>query len=445
MADENKPDLNLQSMIDSHSNPFVLVDENYTIVAANEAYCTSYGTSADKVVGRKCHMVSHHFETPCFMNNEDCPLSKVMETKDRYEVLHIHFDQHDQPEHVRIKGHPIMGADGKRYLGEEVIRLAKASELDCEEQNLIGKSPAFRECIEGATRAAESDVNVLLTGESGVGKSLAAHYIHQRSPRSGRPFVTVDCSSINEAIFESELFGHERGAFAGCVGRRRGLMDEADGGTLFLDEVGDLPLSTQGRLLNAIETGKYRRVGGREFLTSNVRLIASTHNDLPAMVAENTFRSDLYYRVAGISHRMPSLRERREDIPALADALLVRMRDPKAYRCHIDEDAKVLLTDHDYPGNIRELKNILQRAVSLSTDGHIKAEHIKFDAAPAAGKPAAGKQGQSIKQMEADRISELLVLHKGHRRTVADELGISERTLYRKLEKYNLVDTGKTS
>jgi transcriptional regulator with PAS, ATPase and Fis domain len=366
-----------------------------------------------------------------------------METKDRYEVLHIHFDQHNQPEHVRIKGHPIMGADGKRYLGEEVIRLAKASELDCEEQELIGKSVAFRKCIEGATRAAESDANVLLTGESGVGKSLAARYIHQRSTRSGRPFVTIDCSTINEAIFESELFGHERGAFAGCVGSRMGLLDEADGGTLFLDEVGDLPYSIQGRLLNAIETGKYRRVGGREFLNSNVRIIASTHADLPAMVANNSFRSDFYYRIAGISHTIPALRERHEDIPALADALLVRMRDPKAYRCHIDEDARTLLTGHNYPGNIRELKNILQRAVSLSTDGHIKAEHIEFDEVPAAGKPATGKQGQSIKQMEAERIAELLVLHKGHRRTVADELGISERTLYRKLEKYNLVDTGK--
>jgi len=445
MSKDKKPDLQLQSMIDSHSNPFVLVDEEYNIVAANKAYCDSYGTTDDKVVGRKCHADSHHFDTPCFMNNEDCPLSSALKTNEVYEVLHIHFDQHNQPEHVRIKGHPIMGADGKRYVGEEVIRLAKASELDCEEQKMIGRSPAFRECIEGVTRAAESEANVLLTGESGVGKSLAAQYIHNRSPRKGRSFVIVDCSAINEAIFESELFGHERGAFAGCVGRRRGLLDEADGGTLFLDEVGDLPLVMQGRLLNAIETGKYRRVGGRELLESNVRLVASTHNDLPAMITGNTFRSDFYYRLAGISHQIPALRERPEDIPALADALLVRIRDPKAYRCHIDDDAKALLAGHDYPGNIRELKNILQRAVSLSTDGHIKADHIKFDVSPAAGKPAARTQGQSIKQMEAERISELLVQHQGHRRIVADELGISERTLYRKLEKYDLMEIGKTS
>ncbi|MDX2456507.1 MAG: sigma 54-interacting transcriptional regulator [Gammaproteobacteria bacterium] len=444
MADKKQPDLQLQSMIDSHSNPFVLVDKEYNIVAANKAYCESYGTTDDKVVGCKCHMVSHHFDTPCFMNNENCPLTMALETNKVFEVLHIHFDQHNQPEHVRIKGHPILGVDGRRYIGEEIIRLAKASELDCEEQDLIGKSPAFRECIEGLTRAAEADANVLLTGESGVGKNLAASYIHNRSHRKGRSFTVVDCSTINESIFESELFGHERGAFAGCVGRRRGLLDEADGGTLFLDKVGELPLVMQDCLLNTIETGKYRRVGGRELLNSNVRLIASTHNDLPAMITDNTFSSELYYHIAGISHRIPALRERREDIPALADALLVRLSGPRAYRCHIDKDAKALLTDHDYPGNIRELKNILQRAVSLSTDGHIKAKHIKFHEAPAAEKPAAKKQGQSIKQMEAERISELLVQHQGHRRIVADELGISERTLYRKLEKYNLTDTGKT-
>ena len=444
MTKNKEPALQLQSMIDSHSNPFVLVDEEYNIVAANKAYCDAYGTTDNKVVGCKCHMVSHHFDTPCFMNNEDCPLTMALESNKVYEVLHIHFDQHNQPEHVRIKGHPIMGADGKRYVGEEVIRLANASELDCEEQKIISRSPAFRDCIEDITRAAESDANVLLTGESGVGKSLAAQYIHNRSPRKGRSFTTVDCSSISGSIFESELFGHERGTFAGCVGRRRGLLDEADGGTLYLDEVSALPLSMQGHLLNAIETGKYRRVGGREVLESNVRLIASTHNDLPAMIADNTFRSDFYYRLAGISHRIPALRERREDITALADALLVRMRDPKAYRCHIDEDAKTRLVDHNFPGNIRELKNILQRAVSLSTDGHIKAEHIKFERTAATGRLTAGKQGQSIKEMEAERIYELLVLHKGHRRTVADELGISERTLYRKLEKYGLTEMGKT-
>jgi two-component system response regulator AtoC len=438
MEPPKKTDPSLQSLIDAHPNPFVLVDGNFTIVAANKAYCDAYGTSDDQVVGRKCHMVSHHFETPCFMNHEDCPLSTVLATNERYEVLHIHFDQHDQPEHVRIKGHPIVASDGTRYVGEEIIRLAKAAELDCEEQRLIGRSVAFRRCIEGLATAAGADANVLLVGESGTGKSLAASYIHNRSPRSGRAFVTVDCTSINESLFESELFGHERGAFAGCVGRRRGLIDQADGGTLYLDEVGDLPLALQGRLLNAIETGHYRRVGGRELLQANVHIIASTHYDLSTMIRDNIFRSDLYYRLAGIVHRIPSLRERKEDIPALADALLVRLRDPHVSRCHIDEDAREMLVSYDYPGNIRELRNILQRAATLCSDGHIRAAHIRFDDPQQNRVTVTSGVTRSLQQMEAEQIGLLLEKYQGHRRRVAQALGISERTLYRKLKKYQL-------
>jgi transcriptional regulator with PAS, ATPase and Fis domain len=444
MSEEKQKSLSLQPIIDTHSHPFVLVDENYTIVAANKAYCTVYGTTSEEIVGKKCHSVSHHFDTPCFMNGEDCPLSTTLRTNELSEVLHIHFDQHNQPEHVRIKGHPVTDSEGNRYVGEEVIRLAKAAELDCEEQKLIGRSRAFRECIEQLSKAADADANIMIVGESGVGKSLAAHYIHNRSSRAGRPFVMMDCRSVNEALFESELFGHERGAFAGCVGRRRGLIDEADGGTLYLEEVGDLPLVLQGRLLNAIESGRFRRVGGRDFLQSNARIIASSHRDLPAMIADNQFRPDLYYRLSGIKVRIPSLRERPEDIHALADSLLIRMRDPKAYRCHIDDDAKEKLVGYAFPGNIRELRNILQRAVALSTDGRIGAEHIELGEMPGPETGAPTQQNLSMQELESRHIAALLIKHQGHRRKVSDELGISERTLYRKLKKFGLEDLGST-
>jgi transcriptional regulator with PAS, ATPase and Fis domain len=440
-----RPDLDLQSLIDAHTNPFVLVDENYTIVAANRAYCDAYGTSDDRGVGHKCHMISHHYETPCLMNNEDCPLARVLESNEQIEVLHIHFDQHNRPEHVRIKGYPVLGANGTRYVGEEIIRLAKTTDLDCEEQRLIARSHAFRQCLEGLSTAAASDINTLLVGERGVGKQLAASHIHNHSSRRCRAFVTVDCSAINEALFESELFGQERGAYTGCVGRRPGLLERADGGTLFLDGIGDVPLALQGRLLDAIETGLYRRIGGHEWLKTNVRIIASTHYDLPARIRQNRFRSDLYYRLAGMVHKLPPLRERREDIPALADALLLRMQDPAAYRCHIDEDARKRLIRHDYPGNLRELRSTLQRAISLSRDGHIRREHIQFDDRPAAPAPVTASNACSLRQLESEQIAILLEKHQGHRRRVAEALGISERTLYRKLEKYRLTRIGRSA
>lgn len=440
--------LELQSIIDSHSNPFVLVDEHYTIVAANKAYCDAYGAQREEVVGCKCHKISHHFDTPCFEHNEQCPLSTVLKSEQVYEVLHIHFDHHNHPEHVRVKGHPIVGSDGQRYVGEEIIRLARTAELDCEGQTLLGTSHSFRECIDGLTRIAAMDANVLLYGEKGVGKHLAAQYIHRRSSRSGRPFVQIDCRRSDEALFERELFGHERGAYAGCVGRRHGLLDEADGGTLFLNEISEIPMSAQGRLASVLETGLFRRVGGKDVIKSQVRVISSTTKPLRALVEAGKFRADLYYCFSEVTHRVPPMRERREDITALADALLVRICSPSKYHCHIREDAQEKLRNYDFPGNMAELHNILQKAVSLSSDGVIRAEHIKLDESvgecPSVMEADNSIEPASLKSLEAEHIGKLLMRHKGHRRHVADELGITERTLYRKLKEYGLCDIGHT-
>ncbi len=440
--------LELQSIIDSHSNPFVLVDETYTIVAANKAYCDAYGAQREQVVGCKCHKISHHFDTPCFEHNEQCPLSTVLKSEQTYEVLHIHFDHHNHPEHVRVKGHPIVGSDGRRYVGEEIIRLARTAELDCEGQTLIGMSHAFRECIDGLTRLAALDANVLLYGEKGVGKHLAAQYIHRRSSRSGHPFVQIDCRRNDEALFERELFGHERGAYAGCVGRRYGLLDEANGGTLFLNEISEIPMSVQGRLASVLETGLFRRIGGKDVIKTQVRIISSTSRPLRTLVEAGKFRADLYYCLAEIDSRIPPMRERREDITALADALLVRICSPSKLHCHIKEDAQEKLRNYAFPGNMAELHNILQKAVSSSSDGIIRAEHISFDeslgATPSCEETVSPDANVSLKNLEAEHIGKLLMRHSGHRRRVADELGITERTLYRKLKAYGLCDIGQT-
>jgi len=447
--------IELQSVIDAHDNAFVVIDEDYTIVAANKAYSDAYGVDLTEIVGCKCHQVSHHSDVPCHLNGEDCPHKKVFDTEQPHQVLHIHFDHNKQEEHVRIKGSPIRGADGRLFLGESVFPVAKAHELGCDEQRMLGSSPAFMACVEEISSAAKSDAPILLNGESGVGKEMAAEFVHKKSTRCDKPFVSIDCTAISENIFESELFGHERGAFNGCVGKQLGLVETADGGTLFMDEIGEIPLAIQGRLLRVLESGKFRRLGGREDLNVDIRVVCATHNNLRKMVDEGTFRADLYYRIAGISITIPPLRERRADLPALVETIIQKLSDKNNIQCKVTRESLVLLRRYDYPGNIRELQNILQKAAALSTNGIITPDLLELDEfADIYQNPLADRRmyprgyddpngKRSMTELESDHISSLLTQFQGHRSKVADVLKISERTLYRKLKQYGLQDVGK--
>ncbi len=441
----------LQALIDAQENPFVLIEPDYHILAANQAYQSAYGLEAMQIVGRFCYELSHRRTEPCHQHGEDCPLQQVLSSGTRCEVLHTHYDQHGSAEHVQIKGFAIPRPGGGFLVGESIFRLATQQDLDCDEMRLIGRSPAFLRAIEQMTLAAASHANILLYGESGVGKELAAHYMHRHSPRSGGPFLAVDCAAISEGLFESEIFGHERGAFTGCVGRKQGLFELANGGTLFLDEVGELSAAMQAKLLRVMESGEFRRVGGSEVLHADVRVIGATNRNLMTMIGSGGFREDLYYRLACITIDLPSLRVRRSDIPALAEALLARINRANGTRLYLAGDALDRLMAYDFPGNVRELRNILQRAAALSAGsggGGISASAILIDGirvpgvqqgeagakthAPSSSPPA------SMRGVERGYIAELLDRFNGHRRTVADTLGISERTLYRKLRRYGL-------
>lgn len=457
MTDTNHIPINLQSIINAADNGFVLIDKNYNIVAANDAYCKTYGVDSDEIKGHKCHQISHHSDVPCHLNGEDCPHKKVFETQAPHQVLHVHYDHKNEEEHVRIKGSPIYGTDGELYLGEAIFPIAKSDDMGCDKQRMLGTSPIFIACIEEMAGAATSDVAILLNGESGVGKELAAKFIHNKSKRRAQPFVSIDCASISEGIFESELFGHERGAFTGCVGRRNGLIESAENGTLFMDEIGEVPLALQGRLLRALETGNYRRLGGREDLHVDVRIICATHNNLRKMVEQGTFRADLYYRIAGISITIPPLRERRSDITPLVKSMLEKMNATNGSAAQITDEALDLLQNYDYPGNIRELRNILQKSIIVSTNGLITAELLQLNNLSSiyvnpladrrrqsrATKAINPSTNRSLTDVEASHIESLLHQHNGHRARVADELRISERTLYRKLKQYNLQGVGK--
>jgi transcriptional regulator with PAS, ATPase and Fis domain len=438
-----QPSINLQSIIDSQDSPTVIIDENYRIVAANASYCSSYGVRASKIVGRTCHEVSHHSPVPCHQNGEDCPHQRVFQTNSPFEVLHTHTDECNHPDRVRIKAHPLTGAEGKRYMIERIVRLAPSVDISCEEMRLVGRSPTLLTCIENLSLAAKTEAPVLIYGESGVGKELAARYVHDQSQRSSRPFIEINCAAIPESLYESELFGHERGAFTGCVGLKTGLVEQADHGTLFLDEIGEMPLPVQAKLLRFLDSGEFRRIGAKAKQRVDVRVVAATNRSLLTMVERGQFREDLYFRIAGIKVSIPPLRERREDVPMLAQVLLQRLckRRPGP-PCELTPAALKRLSDYRFPGNVRELSNVLQKAIAASHDGVIRAEHIHFDTITPGDQheyvatPSGAQQdsAKSLDELETAHIARLLVVHGGNRRRVANVLGISERTLYRKIK-----------
>jgi transcriptional regulator with PAS, ATPase and Fis domain len=308
---------------------------------------------------------------------------------------------------------------------------------------MVGRSPAFLACVDNLARVAESEASILLFGESGVGKELAARFIHARSSHKNGSFIVINCAAVPENLFESELFGHERGAFSGSSGQKKGLFELADGGTLFLDEVGEIPLNLQAKLLRVLETGEFRRVGGTHTLTANVRLVSATNRRLMDEVDAKRFRLDLYYRVAGIDVTLPPLRERTEDMPELAAYILKRLTGSQG-NCRLDTGAVAALQAYDFPGNVRELRNLLQKAVLNCRDGVISAADLQLPvAATATAQPASAtslpaESSQSMSTLERAHIQHLLGIHQGHRARVAAALGITERTLYRKLNRYGL-------
>lgn len=429
------PHIELQDLIDANDQPFVVIDREYRIVAANQRYSEAYGVTPGAIVGRHCYAVSHHASRPCHENGEQCPHQALFDHGEAVEVLHIHFHAGDQPERTRIRGHALRGVNGERYLGEQLFPLEASVGTDCDAMQMVGQSPAFLACVDNLARVADSDASILLYGESGVGKDLAARFIHARSTRAGGPFIVINCAAVPETLFESELFGHERGAFSGSNGLKKGLFELADGGTLFLDEVAEIPLGLQAKLLRVLETGEFRRVGGTHTLNADVRLVSATNRRLLDEVDEKRFRLDLYYRLAGIDVTLPALRERRDDLSALAAFLLKRLAGSRR-ACRLDATALAMLQAYEFPGNVRELRNLLQRAVLTCQDGVIRAADLHLPVAALPPQPGTGTQ--PLAEIERSHIRALLDSHAGHRSRVATALGVTERTLYRKLKRYGL-------
>jgi DNA-binding NtrC family response regulator len=310
---------------------------------------------------------------------------------------------------------------------------------------LIGESPAMQEVFHLLQQAAPTKATILITGESGTGKELTARAIHELSPRRAAPFFGVNCAAMPESLMESELFGHEKGAFTGAVERRAGCFELARGGTLLLDEIGDMPMNTQAKLLRVLEERRVRRLGSPREIDLDVRVVASTNQNLREAITKGAFREDLYFRLNVFEIHLPPLRERNGDVPRLVVELIASLN--QKHECRVTDvspEATALLTGHDWPGNVRELRNVLERAVILAGEGTITPAHLPRGFA---GRPEPAPQnsnGESvvlepgITVAEAERsLIEMTLRHTGNNRTRAAEiLGISPKTLFNKLKEY---------
>ncbi|MBF0152810.1 MAG: sigma 54-interacting transcriptional regulator [Magnetococcales bacterium] len=451
------PSIDAAAFLSIHAVPAILVDLEYRVLACNQLYEETYGPIV--AMGEiRCYEISHAYTRPCDQEGESCPLHACLETGLSQRLLHVHQTSEGK-EYVDVEIRPIHDRDGRITHYLEILTPVRIASADPAPVGLVGSSPTFQYMLRMIQRVAASKASVLLLGESGTGKEVVARAIHQASPRANMPFVPVECSGLTESLFESELFGYERGAFTGAHLRKTGLAEVAHQGTLFLDEIGDIPLSLQVKLLRLLETKSFRRVGGVNTHYANFRLICATNRDLSAMVARGEFRLDLYYRIGVFPIHMPPLRERRDDLPLLVQSLLDRMEGGQ--KIQLAPETMAWFMSHPFPGNIRELMNILDRAILMMDGPVMLPEHLphpmypipsstreRLATSPAVTPSSPWQAGLTSDEPVSFRLQRVLPLDHVERlylsqvmrqfgtdkAWLAQELGISLRTLYRKIE-----------
>ncbi len=353
------------------------------------------------------------------------------------------YDFVTKPINIDELGLKIARAIKGRQTEQENVQLRQQVDKRFGLESLIGESRAMHEIFDTVHQVAPSRATVLLVGESGTGKELIAHAIHNLSNRNKTRFIAFNCAAFAPQLIESELFGHERGAFTGAAERRIGRFEQAAGGTLFLDEIGEIDSNIQVKLLRALDPGVFERVGGNQSIRADVRLIAATNRDLASLVREGKFREDLYYRLNVVQIRVPPLRERKEDIPLLANTFLKEIceRDGKAFRPLSPEAMEALLA-YDWPGNVRELKGAIDSGVTLATGNQITVRDLPVTVRGASGGLALREGGTqdlvNIHDNEVRLIMRALDESGGNRTEAAKKLGISRRTLHRRLKELQL-------
>lgn len=355
------------------------------------------------------------------------------------------YDYFTKPFKLEEMGVVLRRALEKRQLQHELQALRERLRQEYTVSNIIGQSPKMREIFRLIHKLAETDVAVLIAGESGTGKELVAEAIHMQSPRRERLFIPLNCAAVPEGLLESELFGHERGAFTGAIARKPGKFELADKGTLFLDEIGDMNFSLQAKILRVLETKNFERVGGTSTVQVNVRIIAATHWNLQQLVEQGKFREDLYYRLNVVSISLPPLRERYEDIPLLVDHFIGDVNRRFTLQIKgVSQSTLDLLLNYPWPGNVRELRNCIERAAILSEGEVIPPEALPLcfqglrdEYIPAGGKDSSCLDAQ-VEQFERRLISNALRQAEGVQSRAAQLLGIPERSLWYRIKKYQV-------
>jgi len=380
---------------------------------------------------KKIKTLRPHVEVIFLSNN--VPLQNAIES-----MKEGAYDYYEFPVNLRLLMAVIEKASEKQSLYFQKLELESRINEMSGPGNIVGTSRPLRRIMETIKTISGKDVNVLITGETGTGKELAASAIHGRSQRSHMPYITINCSAFNLGVLESELFGHEKGAFTGAVTQRLGRFELADGGTIFMDEIGEIPSEIQVKLLRVLQTKELERVGGNQTIKVDLRVIAATNRNLKAMVEKGGFREDLYYRLNVVSIELPPLRERKDDIPLLVRHFIDRLNEEKGYSIKgITKEALRLLHDYRWPGNVRELENAIESAVALSSSDMIEAKYLPSSILMAPTEDMDYyhlPKGITLKKAEEEIIKMTLLKTGGNKTKAAKELDIGLRTLHRRLK-----------
>jgi len=432
------PTERFEAVLNSISDGVFSVDAHGRITFFNRAAEQVTGVSREDALGRPCHTV---FRSD--ICKDACALRYTLETGQPIVDLMVHIrSAHGEKIPVSIATALFRDRADNVVGGVETFRdLRQVEALRRQVKDgyvfgdIVTRSPAMRRILQSLPTIAGSDSTVLITGESGTGKELIARSLHRLSPRSGGPLVAVNCGGIPDTLLEAELFGYERGAFTGAVRAKPGRFALAAGGTILLDEIGDMSIQLQAKLLRVLQEGTYEALGGVRTETADVRVLAATNRDLPAMIREGTFREDLYYRINVFELKLPPLRERMEDVPLLVEHFIRHLSAlHEKTITGMSSNALRILLSHDYPGNVRELENIVEHGFVLSPGTLIRCEHLPEWIRPpsASSNPPAL---ETLDEVERDFILRTLRNHGFNRAATARQLGIHRSTLYRKIRK----------